>query len=74
LAPCSPSAPDGQLKSPVVQNILALDKSGRNEEATMLIEQVYDLAMLTHKAFDKKHMEAFLERSNKILEKLGGMG
>jgi molecular chaperone HtpG len=62
------------LKSPVVQNILGLDKAGRSEDATMLIEQIYDLAMLTHKAFDKEHMEAFLERSNKILEKLGGMG
>jgi molecular chaperone HtpG len=58
----------------VVQNILNLDKSGRSDEATMLVKQIYDLTMLPHKVFDKEHMEAFLERSNKILEKLGGMG
>ena len=62
------------LKSPVVRNILNLDKSGRADDATLLIEQVYDLAMLSHKAFDNEHMGAFLGRSNKILENLGGMG
>lgn len=40
----------------------------------MLAEQVYDLAMLSQRSFDKERMEAFLSRNNKILEKLGGMG
>lgn len=40
----------------------------------MLAEQVYDLAMLSQRSFDKLRMEAFLSRNNKILEKLGGMG
>ena len=61
------------LKSPVVQNILKLDDAKREEDATMLAEQVYDLAMLSQRSFDKEQMEAFLARSNKILEKLGGM-
>jgi hypothetical protein len=38
----------------------------------MLIEQIYDLAMLTHKAFNKDQMEAFLERSNKRFSKSWG--
>ncbi len=62
------------LKSPVVQNILKLQDAKREEDAIMLAEQVYDLAMLSQRSFDKERMEAFLERSNKILEKLGGMG
>ena len=61
------------LKSPVVQNILKLQEAKRDEDATMLAEQVYDLAMLSQRSFDKERMEAFLTRSNKILEKLGGM-
>jgi molecular chaperone HtpG len=58
----------------VVQNILKLQDAKREEDATMLVEQVYDLAMLSQRSFDKERMEAFLTRSNKILEKLGGIG
>jgi molecular chaperone HtpG len=54
--------------SPVVKNLLRLEAAGRQEDARLLVEQVYDLAMLTHQAFDKERMEAFLERSNRILE------
>jgi molecular chaperone HtpG len=61
------------LKSPVVQNIIKLQEAKRDEDAAMLAEQVYDLAMLSQRSFDKERMEAFLNRSNKILEKLGGM-
>jgi molecular chaperone HtpG len=34
----------------------------------MFAEQVYDLAMLSQRSFDKERMEAFLSRSNKIFE------
>jgi len=44
-----------------LKNLLWADFGGQNEG-------------YGHKAFDKEHVEAFLERSNKILEKLGGMG
>jgi molecular chaperone HtpG len=54
--------------SPVVKNILKMKARGRVDEAKMLSEQIYDLAMLAHQAFDKERMETFLERSNKILE------
>jgi len=56
--------------SPVVMNLLKMEDAGRSDDAKMLVEQVYDLAMLTHQSFDKERMEAFLDRSNKILEVL----
>jgi len=56
--------------SPVVKNLLKMESAGRTDDAKMLVEQVYDLAMLTHQAFGKERMEAFLERSNRILEVL----
>jgi molecular chaperone HtpG len=54
--------------SPVVKNLLSLEAAGRHEDASLLVEQVYDLSMLTHQSFDKERMESFLERSNRILE------
>jgi molecular chaperone HtpG len=60
--------------SPVVRNLLKMREAGRNEEARLLVEQVYDLALLTHQSFDKERMEAFLERSNRLLELLSGKG
>lgn len=56
--------------SPVVKNLLKMEEADRREEAGLLVKQIYDLAMLTHQAFDKERMEAFLERSNRILEVL----
>lgn len=58
--------------SPVVKNILAAQREGRLEEARLVVEQVYDLALLAHHGFDKERMEAFLERSNRILAMVGG--
>ncbi len=58
--------------SPVVKNLLRLREQGRDEEARLLAEQVYDLALLAHRGFDRDRMEAFLERSTRILEKVGG--
>jgi len=61
-------------KSPVVETILSLKDQGREEDASMLMEQIYDLSMLPHCAFDKDRMAAFLERSNRILCKFGSLG
>jgi molecular chaperone HtpG len=58
-------------KSPVVDNILALKQTGQDDQVRMLVEQVYDLAMLNHRPFDKERMAAFLERSNRILGRFG---
>ena len=57
-----------------MKNLVKLQDAKREKDATMLAAQVYDLAMLRQRSFDKEQMEAFLTRSNKILEKLGGMG
>jgi molecular chaperone HtpG len=61
-------------KSPVVDTILNLKAQGHNDDAKMLMEQIYDLSMLPHCAFDKDRMSAFLERSNRILCKFGSLG
>ncbi|WP_225073699.1 molecular chaperone HtpG [Desulfuromonas sp. CSMB_57] len=57
--------------SPAVANILSLQQAGRDDDCRMLIEQVYDLALLSHRPFDKERMEEFLARSNRLLAKLG---
>ncbi len=56
--------------NPLVKNLLRIDQAGKKEDARLLIDQIYDLAYLSHKTFDKERMEAFLERSNKVLEML----
>ncbi|MBN2427069.1 MAG: molecular chaperone HtpG [Deltaproteobacteria bacterium] len=56
--------------NPLVKNLVRIDQAGKKEEVRLLIDQIYDLAYLSHKSFDKKRMEAFLERSNKVLELL----
>jgi molecular chaperone HtpG len=58
--------------NPLVRNLVRIDQAGKKEEAKLLIDQIYDLAFLSHKSFDKERMEAFLERSNKILELFSG--
>lgn len=56
--------------SPVVQNILDLHAKNQLADVDLLIAQVYDLAMLTCRAFDKQRMERFLERSNQLLARI----
>ena len=53
--------------SPAVDKILKLQDEGNSESANMLIEQIYDLAMLSHQAISKERMAGFLERSGKLL-------
>jgi len=53
--------------SPAIEKILKLQDSGNNETASLLIEQIYDLAMLSHQAISKERMAGFLERSGKLL-------
>jgi hypothetical protein len=59
--------------SPVVHNIFKRQDAKRDEETTMLAEQVYDLAMLSQCSFDKEPMAAVLTRPNKIFEKPSGL-
>lgn len=53
--------------SPAVEKVLKLQDDGDNETAGLLIEQIYDLAMLSHQAISKERMAGFLERSGKLL-------
>lgn len=59
------------LTNPVIKNIVTLQDEGRGEDASVIAEQVYDLAMLSHRGFDRDQMETFLTRSNRILEMVG---
>ena len=52
------------------QNILDLHKKQKSEDVELLIAQVYDLAMLTCRAFDQVRMARFLDRSNQILSRV----
>lgn len=56
--------------SPAVDKVLKLKDEGDEETAGMLIEQIYDLAMLSHQAISKDRMAGFLERSGKLLGKI----
>ncbi len=53
--------------SPAVEKILKLQDEGNTEFAEMLMNQIYDLAMLSHQAINKERMAGFLERSGKLL-------
>ena len=56
--------------SPVVQKILALQEKQETGDVELLVAQVYDLAMLTCRAFDQDRMARFLERSNQLLARV----
>jgi len=53
--------------SPAVEKVLKLQDEGNSEFADMLMNQIYDLAMLSHQAINKERMAGFLERSGKLL-------
>ncbi|WP_105614283.1 molecular chaperone HtpG [Vallitalea okinawensis] len=46
------------------------DNEDRKEELKIVCEQVYDLAMLSHKPLEPEAMTRFIQRSNDILTKL----
>lgn len=53
--------------SPAVDRALKLHDDGDQDTAGLIIEQIYDLAMLSHQAISKDRMGAFLERSSKLM-------
>jgi len=59
------------LASPVIRNLSSLLATDRKEEAKLIAAQVHDLAQLAQHGFDREHMDAFLERSNRILTMIG---
>lgn len=56
---------------PVAKKIRQLQAEGDAETAELLALQIYDLASLSQRSFDKDRMEAFLERSSRILQLAG---
>jgi len=42
----------------------------KKEDATLVCQHVYDLAMMSHKQLEPEAMTKFIERSNLLLEKL----
>ena len=60
-------------KSPAVKNLVKLSMSfNRDEEVKMMVDQIYDLAWLQQGEFTGDTMQAFIDRSTKILGRLGG--
>ena len=46
------------------------DDQARKDDADMMVNQIYDLAMMSHKPLSNEQMTRFIERSNKILERI----
>ena len=53
--------------SPAVAKVMQLQEAGDKDTASLLMQQIYDLAMLSHQAISKERMAGFLERSGKLL-------
>jgi len=57
--------------SKLVQTLFAIkDDPTRKEDADMVTMQIYDLAMMSHKPLSNEQMTRFIERSNKLLERV----
>lgn len=66
------AAPDETLvlnsSNAVVKLLMEIkDDDTKSDDTKMVCQQIYDLAMLSHKPLDADSMAAFIERSNKIL-------
>lgn len=56
----------------LVKKLAAMARDeGRKEDAELLAAQLHDLAMLSHKPLEPEALARFLERSAKVLERLG---
>lgn len=56
--------------SPIITKIDALAQAGNTEDATLLAQYVYDLALLSQKPLTGEQMQAFIARSNQVLGKI----
>jgi molecular chaperone HtpG len=56
----------------LVKKLAALARDeGKKDDAELLAAQIHDLAMLSHRPLEPEALAKFLERSAKVLEKLG---
>jgi molecular chaperone HtpG len=57
--------------SDLINSLISLNQSeDKKETAKMICEHIYDLALIGNKQLDADSMAKFIERSNKILEKI----
>ena len=57
--------------NPLIKRLIETkDDAAKADDATLICEQVYDLAMMSHKPLSTEAMNAFVERSAKILNRL----
>jgi len=54
-------------QSPVVQKVVEMEQGLKSDQANLVCQHLYDLALLNQKSFDGKKMNEFVSRSNKIL-------
>jgi molecular chaperone HtpG len=58
--------------SPAIKNLVGLAKAfNKEEDIKMVVDHIYDLAWLQQGKFDATMMKNFVDRSSKIIEKLG---
>ena len=71
-----PGSDDGETlvlnsANPLIKRLTEIkDDVSKKEDAAMICEQVYDLAVMNHKPLSTEAMNAFVERSAKLLEKI----
>jgi molecular chaperone HtpG len=59
------------MTNPLVKTLAAMkDQEDRKEDVDLICRQLYDLAMMSHKPLAMDQMTQFIERSNKILERI----
>lgn len=58
-------------RNSLIQTVMKLkDREDRKEDVSLICEQIYDLAAMSHKQLEPEAMTKFIERSNRILERL----
>jgi molecular chaperone HtpG len=58
----------------LIKTLLKLkEKEDKKEDVLLICRHIYDLAMMSNRQLDSEMMTSFIERSNKILEKLAHM-
>ena len=59
--------------NPLVKTLTAIKaQEDRKEDVELICRHLYDLAMMSHKPLAMEQMTQFIERSNKILERIAG--
>lgn len=59
------------INNSLIKGILKMkDREDKKEDVKIICQQIYDLAMLSHKQLEKENMTRFIERSNRILERM----